>query len=535
MPTAPMASVPTAASIDVGMVMPMRLPLAQQLMPPLPMNVPPQPAGVPLLAVPQPGGVQPVAAQPVAAQPVAAQPMPQQPGLPPGLLLGLLPAPFPPAVPPVVSPELPLAVHDSSQWEELLQQPLIGHLPESRPRGGRSGAGSSSSEAASSSRTDTPVDAGGAAATASAAAKAAAVAEVAQEAGEATGMVEEAGEAAQEAGEAAEEEGPHAVPSGAESDMYGRLFDDQLDFFLQLQMLAEDVGSAPAMAPSGGAPSPPTSPPPLGWPRAGQVPAERGAAAQQLAPAEETPTPPGLFGMMTRWVQRMVQHSATSLRPAPKHGADRQMVNFQTLLLVLTCATSCAISSPLSNYFGEPADAEIWPTWLRSLLLALFGGNVVALRVLGVDMFSRLWISTLVLPPMVCVPYFTLVATTDDFLAFRRVQDEGIKRATNAMLFLAAGCTHAAFPRSVGWKLRYAGIWFGAALVSNATLSLRHGLGTSMIEYDVQCLFIPFMTGALATSSSVQWAAMMLDTELPVFDPVAAAPMARGAAVRWGR
>jgi hypothetical protein len=203
------------------------------------------------------------------------------------------------------------------------------------------------------------------------------------------------------------------------------------------------------------------------------------------------------------------------------------MVNFQTLLLVLTCATACAITSPLSNYLGEPNDADIWPTWLRSVVVAVFGGNVVALRVLGVDTYSRVWIGVLVVPATICVPYFAIVATTDDFLAFRRVQDESINRVTNVMLFFATGCTHAAFPRSVGWKLRYAGIMLGVELVANATLSLRHGLGTSMLEYDVNCLFIPFITGALATQLLVQWVAMMVDTELPVAGPVAAAPMSR--------
>jgi hypothetical protein len=176
----------------------------------------------------------------------------------------------------------------------------------------------------------------------------------------------------------------------------------------------------------------------------------------------------------------------------------------------------------MSSYFGDPGsplEEALWPTSLRSCMVGLFGGNVALLRFMGADRFADHWIYFICFPGTLCFAYFLLVCSTEDFVGFRDTQDLGIHRATNTMLFLATGCTHAAFPRPLLWKLRHAGTFVGVELTAMTCLSLRHSLGTRLLQYDLSIVLAPFLLGVCATHAVMQSAAMVINTELPVVNP----------------
>ena len=129
-----------------------------------------------------------------------------------------------------------------------------------------------------------------------------------------------------------------------------------------------------------------------------------------------------------------------------------------------------------------------------------------------------MWVYLIHTPLLVVLPPF-LMAPSEDFLDFRRVQAETPNRILNTALFASTGCIHAAMCRPLRWKLRVAGIFIGCELAGNALLSTRHSLGVTLLEYDLAHVIAPFMLGIAGAQLGLQACASMLDAPLPFVAP----------------
>ena len=200
---------------------------------------------------------------------------------------------------------------------------------------------------------------------------------------------------------------------------------------------------------------------------------------------------------------------------------EQWCTNVQTLFLLIICVVFCSITTRLSQLFNSHTDGCFGrdelaiPSWLRSALVANFAGQIVFVQMFGARRFSELWLFLMYTPMAAAVPHY-LFGRTEAFVDFRRVQDEPAKRAVNLLLFFLGGCTHAANPRSLAWKLRHGVCWICTELLCNATLSTTHGLGASLLQYDVFYVICPWLAGALITQLILKLACTMLGTELPI-------------------